>query len=186
MSSQQPTTKRIKLAGAFSTVPTPRVEVPPIASTAVTASKTAVYTMPPAIAKYDSGIPVALLKAHDAQGPVVTISQPKKPAFTFGSPIIGDKPVGGFAYLGYELVKGGDSAPPTGSFAHAADARSAYALKSGKLYSDRNKLSSATADATINVPMSDLGGTWGETKIPTITLASNTNALFNNGRTWNI
>jgi hypothetical protein len=47
MSSQQPTTKRIKLAGAFSTVPTPRVEVPPIASTAVTAIKTAVYTMPP-------------------------------------------------------------------------------------------------------------------------------------------
>ena len=64
MSSQQPTTKRIKLAGAFSMVPTPRVEVPPIASTAVTASKTTVYTMPPAIAKYDSGIPVALLKTH--------------------------------------------------------------------------------------------------------------------------
>ena len=104
MSSQQPTTKRIKLAGAFSTVPTPRVEVPPIASTAVTATKTAVYTMPPAIAKYDSGIPVALLKAHDAQGPVVTISQPKKPAFTFGSPIIGDKPVGGFAYMGYGML----------------------------------------------------------------------------------
>ena len=118
---QQPTTKRIKLAGAFSTVPTPRVEV---ASTAVTASKTAVYTMPPAVAKYESGIPVALLKACDAQGPVVTISQPKKSAFTFGSPIIGDKPVGGFTYLGYQLVKGGDSAPPTGSFAHAADARS--------------------------------------------------------------
>ena len=178
MSSQQPTTKRIKLAGAFSTVPTPRVEVPPIASTAVTATKTAVYTMPPAIAKYDSGIPVALLKARDAQGPIVTISQPKKPAFTFGSPIIGDKPVGGFAYMGYELVKGGDSAPLTGSFAYAADARSAYALKSGKLYSDRNKLSSATTDTTIDVPMSALGGTWGETKIPTITLASNTNALF--------
>ena len=59
MSSQQLTTKRIKLAGAFSTVPAPRVEVPSIASTAVTATKTAVYTMPPAIAKYDSGIPVA-------------------------------------------------------------------------------------------------------------------------------
>ena len=89
--------------------------------------------MPPPISKYDSGTPVAMLKARDAQGPVVTISQPKKPSFTFGSPTIADKPVGGFAYLGYELVKGGDSAPPTGSFAHAADARSTYALKSGKL-----------------------------------------------------
>ena len=142
MSSQPPqTTKRVKLAGAFSTVPTPNVEVPPIASTAVTASRTAVYTMPPPISKYDSGTPVAMLKARDAQGPVVTISQPKKPSFTFGSPTIADKPVGGFAYLGYGLVKGGDSAPPTGSFAHAADARSAYALKGGKLYSDRSKLS---------------------------------------------
>ena len=175
MSSQQ---KRIKLAGAFSTVPMPCAEVPPVASTAVTACKTAVYLMPPALAKYDSGNPAALLKARDAQGPVVTISQPKKPAFTFGCPIIGGMPICGFAFIGYELVKGGDSAPPTGSFAYAADARSAYSLKSGKLYSDRNKLSSATADATINVPMSDLGGTWGETKIPTITLASNTNAMF--------
>jgi len=179
MSSQPPqTTKRVKLAGAFSAVPTPNVEVPPIASTAVTASRTAVYTMPPPISKYDPGTPVAMLKARDAQGPVVTISQPKKPSFTFGSPTIADKPVGGFAYLGYGLVKGGDSAPPTGSFAHAADARSAYALKGGKLYSDRSKLSAATADATIVMPMSDMGGTWGETRIPTITLASNTTALF--------
>ena len=135
-------------------------------------------TLPPTNTKYDSGIPVAMLKAHDAEGPVITISQPKKPSFTFGSPTIGDKPVGGFAFAGYELVKGGDSAPPTGSFGYAADARSAYALRSGKLYPDRSKLSTTTEDDNIVVPMSDLGGTWGETKIPTITLASNTNAFF--------
>ena len=178
--SNQPTTKRPKLAGAFSKIPTPCVKVSQsAASTAVTAAKTTVYTMPPAIAKYDSGVPVAMLKAHGATGPIITISQPKKPSFTFGSPIIGDKPVGGFAYMGYELVKGGDTAPPTGSFGYAADARSAYTLKSGKLYSDRNKLSTATVDPTIAVPMSDLGGKWGAPKIPTITLASNTNSLFN-------
>ena len=179
MSNQQPTSKRIKLASAFSKTPMPRAEESQSsASTTVAVTKTAVYTLPPTNTKYDSGIPVAMLKAHDAEGPVITISQPKKLSFTFGSPTISDKSVGGFAFAGYELVKGGDSAPPTGSFGYAADARSAYALRSGKLYSDRSKLSATTVDANIVVPMSDLGGTWGETKIPTITLASNTNAFF--------
>ena len=58
VSNPQAIAKRAKLSGAFSMVPPSRVEVPRIASTALAASKSAVYAMPPPITKYDSGIPV--------------------------------------------------------------------------------------------------------------------------------
>ena len=169
--------KRQKLSFAFSKVPVPNVEIPPDKS--VVATNTAVYVLPPPLTKYGSGTPVAVLKAYDAQGPVVTISQTRKPSFTFGSDQIDGKPVGGYSYIGYTHVKSGDSTPSTGSFGYANDTRSAYNVKNGKLYPDRNKLSSVTTtNTTIAVPMSDLSGTWGETKIPTNALASNTNAIF--------
>jgi uncharacterized metal-binding protein len=169
--------KRPKLSGAFSQVPVPRVETPHNITHAATATKTAVYMLPPTITKFNSGVPVAMLKARDC-GPVVTIAKEKKPSFTFGGALIDDKPVGGFSYIGFSHVKGGDSAPQTGALGHAVDTRPAYVLKSGKLFADR-KLSEATVDATIAVPMSGLGGMWGEINAPTIVLASNTNALFN-------
>jgi hypothetical protein len=169
--------KRPRLMQAFGKVPEPRVEVAPSVTSAVSSKATA-FMLPPTLSKYGLTVPTAPLKVHESKGPVITISQAKKPSFTFGSPVVNDKPVTGFAFLGYSLSKGGDSAPPTGCFGRIAEARAFYTLKNSKLFTAIDKVPSATPDVTIEVPMSELGSSWGEMEIPTLALASNTNALL--------
>ena len=171
-------TKRAKLSGAFSSVP-----VPPVSASldsnfgaTVRGGVTNVFMLPPTLSKFDSSLPAAPLNVNDSKGAVVTIEQSKRPPFTFASPVIDGKPVAGFAYQGYSMVAGGDGGPATGSFGHAADVRSKFNLKNGRLYVARDKMARVTADPSIKKPMV---AAWGEDKqIPLTVLASNTNAFF--------
>ena len=170
------TNKRNRLSDAFST-PLKKVEVAP--TVAVTAaSKITVCMLPPPIKSTISGVPVATLKVDDERGPFITVEKPKKPSYPFNSPTIDGAPVNGFGFLGYNTVKGCDTSPHTAAFGTTHSAGSQYNLKNNRLFPALPRdAPSVKEDAVTKVPMTALGGTW-NMELPTITLASNTNAFF--------
>ena len=172
------TKKRNKLSDAFST-PLKRVEVASTVAVPAASNKITVCMLPPPITKsMNSGVPAATLKVHNERGPLITIANTKKPPFAFNSPTIDGAQVNGFGFQGYTTVKGGDTAPPTAACGTTYSAGSQYNLKNGRLYSSFPRdAPSVKEDTAVEVPMSDLGGTW-DTKLPTVVLASNTNAFF--------